>query len=72
MGNRYYIRRHECWGGTYHYSVADAETRRQVSETFRDERRAKRLMDRMNNDYRRYLRASASEFFTGPHGLAHR
>lgn len=70
--NRYYVRRHECWGGTYAYSVADAETRKQVSKTFRDERSAIRLKDRMNNDWRRYLNASVSEFFTGTHGLAKR
>lgn len=72
MMNRYYVRREECWGGVYAYSVADAETRQRVSETFRDERRARRLMDRMNNDYRRSITASTSEFFTGTHGLAKR
>ena len=57
--NRYYIRRHEVWGGTYHYSVADSETRKQVSKAFRDERAAIRLMGRMNNDHRRWMRARA-------------
>jgi hypothetical protein len=70
MKNKFYIRRHECWGGTYVYSVADADTRKQASKTFRDERSARRLMDRMNNDWRRYVQARASEFFTGPHGPA--
>lgn len=69
---RYYVRRHECWGGEYLYSVADSETYKSVSEKFRDERRAKRLKDRMNNDWLRFLNASASEHFTGTHGLAKR
>lgn len=72
MTNRYYVRRHECWGGEYAYSVTDGETRKQMSKTFRDERAAIRLKDRMNNDWRRYLNASTSPFFTGTHGLARR
>lgn len=70
--NRYYVRRRECWGGTFVYCVADCETRCEASKSFRDSRTAERLKDRMNNDWRRYLRASASQFFTGTHGLAHR
>jgi hypothetical protein len=56
--NRYYIRRHECWGGEYAYSVADAETRKQVSKTFRQERTAKKLRDKMNADYGHLLKAT--------------
>lgn len=65
MSNRYYVRRHECWGGTYLWSVADAETRKQVSKTFRERRSAQRLADRMNADRRRLSRAYASEYFVG-------
>ena len=63
---RYYIRRLPCWGGTFHYVVWDSETRKAASRAMVSERSAKALCGRLNADWIRYLKASASRFYTGP------
>lgn len=64
--NRYYVRRIECWGGIYHYCVADSETRRQVSQTYILRRTAETKRDRMNKDLERFRAARASPYCLPP------
>lgn len=53
----FYVRRIECWGGTYRYCVADSRDRKQVSEAFEKRGRAEKLVERKNKDFARYRRA---------------
>lgn len=60
MGNRYYVRREECWGGTYVYSVADRERSfgyqaAVIGKRFDTELKAQRRCDRANFDWQRFL-----------------
>ena len=62
---RYYVRRIECWGGTFVFAVADRETRRQVSKTFNLRKSAESLAERMEADRERYESAMLDKAVTG-------
>lgn len=51
--DRFYIRRFECWGGSYKFAVAERSTRRTVSPMM-SEPAAKRLLERIESDWHRY------------------
>lgn len=63
MGRRYWVRREECWGGTYVYFVATeiGYKTRNVSKPFQNERDAKKLCERMTSDREKYDRAMAGD-----------
>lgn len=54
---KYYVRREECWGGTYVWSVADRSTRVRASKYFKAEAPARAMCARMSADWERYQRA---------------
>lgn len=57
---KFYVRREECWGGTYVWMVVDRESRKVVSRTaLKTEKAAIALRDRMEADWARYCEARA-------------
>jgi hypothetical protein len=57
---RYFIRREECWGGTYLWVVVDRDRSgtfraRCVDKRYRSEKTAKTNCERANEDWDRFL-----------------
>jgi hypothetical protein len=60
-GDHFYVRREECWGGTFVWIVYDRDTRRQAHRPFKTEAPARKLCTRMNADWQRYRWAMAGK-----------
>jgi hypothetical protein len=58
--DRYYVRREECWGGTFVWSVVDRQWRgthdalRAKRRVFKTEKAAIRRCAKMNQDWERF------------------
>lgn len=58
---RYYVRREECWGGTYVWVVRDRERltvpyrARCCGRAYRTERSAEAMCERANEDWEKFL-----------------
>lgn len=50
----FYLRRQECWGGTFSFCVARAEDRKRVSRWYHSRRRAVKRMEKMIEDWERF------------------
>lgn len=64
-GNRYFVRREQCWDGTYVWFVADSERSASwradcVGRQFKAERTAKNNCERANRDWQRFLHKAAA------------
>lgn len=57
----YYVRRLECWGGTYVFCVADSRTRKQISLAFKLRATVEKKVETMNRDNARYQDAMWSK-----------
>ena len=57
----YYVRRLECWGGSYVFCVADNRTRKQVTPTFKLRATVEKKVETMNRDFGRYQDAMWSK-----------
>lgn len=54
MDEPFYVRREECWGGIYVWTIFDRRTRGQAHKPLKSEAAAQRLCTRMNADWQRY------------------
>ena len=54
---KFYVKREECWGGTYVWFVMDRETRKYATSQYHSERAALSRRDKMEADYERYAGA---------------
>jgi len=63
-GPRYTVRRSECWGDTYVWSVYDRQERKRVTKYTSYERTAGRQCDRLNAGLESYRRKRQSEYAT--------
>lgn len=56
--SKYYVWRAECWGGSFVWQVCEQKWGKHVRtiKTFKTERAAHRLCERMNEDWDRFLR----------------
>lgn len=55
---KFFVRREECWGGTYLWSVVDRESRLRVSKRFQQKAGALRMCARMEASWARYRAVS--------------
>jgi hypothetical protein len=53
----FYVRREECWDGTFVWYVASRKDRARKSAFYKTEREAKKRCDQMNADFERYASA---------------
>ena len=66
---RYYVRREECWGGTYLYFVADRDRHRHdvayqascLRKSYRTEAGAQAMCTKANADWERFLRSAGEK-----------
>ena len=66
MSNRYYVRREECWGGTYLWFVADREKHLPwqasvIGVGYKTESQAKKYCERANRDFDQLMNHAAGQ-----------
>lgn len=61
-GKRFYVRRIECWGRTWVYTVRDKQTWTDVTKATANERTADRQCAKRNADWETFLRRRGSKF----------